>query len=237
MTAHADAGLDVQGPQRIANLRLTAWTASTDGAVHGRWMPLLLNETQAKSWTLATGRRTSTATGFPRCASATTSAPTIWFSTAPAPSTPPHRTGGLAMPSSPSPRCSATTRSRARGCVHRSQLRHRPDIVVSNIASSYGLEESNNFAILSTGSGPLEKVAPYYDKSEALGLSCSGWAWDVEAVDFDGDGTDLLIQALGFIAGTAGAGPSCCIGSGTAGISSWPTTHQGGVARREAGLA
>src|SRR2546430_2062538 len=77
----------------------------------------------------------------------------------------------------------------------------RPDIVVSNITTSYALEESN-FAFVSTGSGPLtDGVAPYRDDSQALGLARTGWAWDVKAADFDGDGEDELVQALGFIAG------------------------------------
>jgi hypothetical protein len=78
----------------------------------------------------------------------------------------------------------------------------RSDIVASNITTTYGLQESN-FAFVSTGTGPLTGGrAPYRDESERLGLSRSGWGWDVKAADFDGDGTDELVQAVGFIAGT-----------------------------------
>jgi hypothetical protein len=81
----------------------------------------------------------------------------------------------------------------------------RPDIVVSNITTPYGLQESN-FAFASTGTGPLrDGVAPYRDDSEALGLARTGWAWDVKAGDFDGDGTDELVQAVGFVAGSRNA--------------------------------
>jgi hypothetical protein len=77
----------------------------------------------------------------------------------------------------------------------------RPDIVVSNITTQWGLEESN-FAFLSTGIGSIEDGrAPYRDDSEPLGLSRSGWGWDVKAADFDGDGADELLQAVGFVAG------------------------------------
>lgn len=76
----------------------------------------------------------------------------------------------------------------------------RQDILVSNITTSYGLEESN-FAFVSTGSGPLSGAAPYRDDSESLGLSRSGWGWDVKVADFDGDGADEITQAVGFVAG------------------------------------
>ncbi|MGA5299656.1 CRTAC1 family protein [Nucisporomicrobium flavum] len=77
----------------------------------------------------------------------------------------------------------------------------RPDIVVSNITTQWGLQESN-FAYVSTGTGPIRgRPAPYTDRSEPLGLSRSGWGWDIKAADFDNDGTDELIQAVGFVAG------------------------------------
>lgn len=77
-----------------------------------------------------------------------------------------------------------------------------PTIVVSNITTPWGLQESN-FAFTPTGPGAdlLDGRLPYKDRSEALGLSRSGWAWDVKAVDFDGDGNDELLQATGFVAG------------------------------------
>lgn len=77
----------------------------------------------------------------------------------------------------------------------------RPDLVVSNITTEWGLQESN-FAFVSTGAGPIAgDRAPYRDDSEPLGLSRTGWAWDIKAADFDNDGGDELIQAVGFIAG------------------------------------
>ncbi|MFE9244666.1 FG-GAP repeat domain-containing protein [Nocardiopsis sp. NPDC006938] len=77
-----------------------------------------------------------------------------------------------------------------------------PTMVVSNITSEYALQESN-FAFVPTGEGAdlLEGRVPYRQESEALGLSRSGWSWDVRAGDFDNDGTDELFQATGFLKG------------------------------------
>ncbi len=77
-----------------------------------------------------------------------------------------------------------------------------PTILVSNITTEWGLQESN-FAFTPTGPGSelLAGRVPYTDRSEWLGLSRSGWAWDIKATDFDGDGTDELLQATGFLKG------------------------------------
>jgi enediyne biosynthesis protein E4 len=69
----------------------------------------------------------------------------------------------------------------------------RPDMLVSNIAATFGLMESN-FAWISQGSG-------YVDRSEPLGLARSGWGWDARLDDFDADGTLEALQAAGFIRG------------------------------------
>jgi enediyne biosynthesis protein E4 len=78
------------------------------------------------------------------------------------------------------------------------------DIYVSNIAGKYALEESH-FAFISTGETARmwEGVAPYVDGSEALGLSRSGWGWDVKLGDFDNDGMLEVLQATGFTKGEA----------------------------------
>lgn len=77
-----------------------------------------------------------------------------------------------------------------------------PMMVVSNITTPYGLQESN-FAFVPTGTGAelLAGRVPFRDDSERLGLSRSGWAWDVKAADFDNDGVDEIMQAVGFLAG------------------------------------
>jgi hypothetical protein len=81
-------------------------------------------------------------------------------------------------------------------------------IVVSNITSPYALQESN-FAFVPTGPGSdlLAGKVPFRNRSEQLGLSRSGWSWDVKAGDFDNDGLDELIQASGFLRGTRNRWP------------------------------
>jgi hypothetical protein len=86
------------------------------------------------------------------------------------------------------------------------------DIYVSNIAASYALEESH---FLFVGTGQTELMArgraPYVDRSEPLGLSRSGWGWDVKLADFDNDAVLEAIQAIGFIKGD---------------VNRWPELHE-----------
>ncbi|MFN0008094.1 MAG: FG-GAP-like repeat-containing protein [Planctomycetota bacterium] len=86
------------------------------------------------------------------------------------------------------------------------------DLVVSNITTEFGLEESQ-FAWVSTGETERMRagVAPYLDESESLGLSRSGWAWDCKLADFDADGVLEMLQALGFMKGE---------------IDRWPELHE-----------
>jgi len=86
------------------------------------------------------------------------------------------------------------------------------DIAVSNIAAEYALEESH-FLFLSTGEPDLMKkgIAPYVDRSEPLGLSRSGWAWDTRMGDFDNDGVLEIVQATGFVKGA---------------VNRWPELHE-----------
>lgn len=86
------------------------------------------------------------------------------------------------------------------------------DIYVSNIAADYALEESH-FLWVATGAPAQMRsgVAPYTDRSEPLGLSRSGWAWDARLADFDNDGTLEAVQALGFVKGD---------------VNRWPELHE-----------
>ncbi len=86
------------------------------------------------------------------------------------------------------------------------------DIVVSNITSPYALEESN-FVFMNTGdpSAMARGMAPFVDRSEELGLSRSGWSWDVKLGDFDNSGGSQVVQAVGFIRGT---------------LNRWPELHE-----------
>lgn len=79
------------------------------------------------------------------------------------------------------------------------------DLFVSNITVHGGLEESH-FLFLSEADrmGQLaEGHAPYRDAGEQLGVSRSSWAWDTRLADFDNDGDLELMQATGFLKGTA----------------------------------
>jgi hypothetical protein len=86
------------------------------------------------------------------------------------------------------------------------------DIFVSNIAADYALEESH-FAFINTGQNQQMRngVAPFIDQSEALGLSRSGWGWDVKLGDFNNDGILEIVQATGFVSGE---------------INCWPELHE-----------
>lgn len=83
-----------------------------------------------------------------------------------------------------------------------------PDIYVSNITEPRGLQESQ-MLFLSNGdiTRMREGIAPYINRSEALGLSDSGWAWDAKLDDFDNDGVPEAIQATGFIKGSRNVWP------------------------------
>jgi len=83
-----------------------------------------------------------------------------------------------------------------------------PDIYVSNITEPKGLQESQ-MLFLSNGdiTRMREGIAPYVNRSEALGLSDSGWAWDAKLDDFDNDGIPEALQATGFIRGSTNLWP------------------------------
>ena len=83
-----------------------------------------------------------------------------------------------------------------------------PDIYVSNITAPGGLHESQT-VFVSTGdtNRMREGVAPYVSRSDAFGLSRSGWAWDAKLDDFDNDGVLEALQATGFIRGTSNHWP------------------------------
>ena len=76
------------------------------------------------------------------------------------------------------------------------------DILVSNIAEPFALEESH-LAFLSTGATLQMKsgAAPYVDRSEDLGLSRSGWGWEIKLADLNNDGVSEVLQATGFLKG------------------------------------
>ena len=83
-----------------------------------------------------------------------------------------------------------------------------PDIYVSNITEPKGLQESQMLFMSSGDVSEMQHgIAPYVNRSEALGLSDSGWAWDAKLDDFDNDGVPEAIQATGFIKGSTNLWP------------------------------
>lgn len=81
------------------------------------------------------------------------------------------------------------------------------DMYVSNIATSFGLEESH-FAFVSTakdqkalGRALRTGKAPYEDRSAPLGVAWSGWGWDAKMADFSNSGDLGIVQTTGFVKG------------------------------------
>ncbi|RII06882.1 FG-GAP repeat protein [Streptomyces sp. YIM 130001] len=89
----------------------------------------------------------------------------------------------------------------------------RYDAFVSNITTSFGIQESN-FAFFDDSSGKADLraklrrgEAPYTDRSASLGLAWSGWGWDVKFGDFDNNGDLEIAQATGFVKGKTNRWP------------------------------
>jgi len=167
-----------------------------------------LTTRQATSWTLASGAQDLDGDGLPELYVANDFGPDYLLHNV-------SRPGHIAFTDLPGARDATTPKSKVLGNdsfksmgVTFTDLNgdSRPDIVVSNITTSGGLEESN-FAFVSTGTGPLGSTAPYQDESQQLGMARTGWAWDIKAADFDGDGVDELVQAVGFLRGTTNRWP------------------------------
>jgi hypothetical protein len=82
------------------------------------------------------------------------------------------------------------------------------DMMVSNITTAYGLEESNLVFMNEASSGQqmqqdLESgVAPFDQDAEQMGMAWTGWSWDVKFGDFLDNGNDDVVQTDGFIQGT-----------------------------------
>ncbi|MEV7970187.1 FG-GAP-like repeat-containing protein [Sphaerisporangium sp. NPDC088356] len=81
------------------------------------------------------------------------------------------------------------------------------DMFVSNITTSWGIEESN-FQFMSTAKNQAELraklragEAPWVDKSAPSGTAWSGWGWDVKMEDFNNAGELSIAQATGFVKG------------------------------------
>jgi len=82
------------------------------------------------------------------------------------------------------------------------------DMMISNITTAWGLEESNFVFIndAKSESAMLAKlrdgVAPFTQQARPLGLAWSGWGWDLKFGDFRNSGELDIVQSLGFVKGS-----------------------------------
>ncbi|EDY52385.1 CRTAC1 family protein (plasmid) [Streptomyces clavuligerus] len=87
------------------------------------------------------------------------------------------------------------------------------DMFVSNITTSFGIQESNftfiNKAANKEALSSDFKVgrAPFEDRSVPLGTAWSGWGWDVKTGDFDNSGELEIVQTTGFVKGKTNRWP------------------------------
>ncbi|MFD0692200.1 CRTAC1 family protein [Actinomadura fibrosa] len=87
------------------------------------------------------------------------------------------------------------------------------DIFVSNITTTFGIQESNLQFIngardQSDLRGQLDAGrAPWRDRSTELGTAWAGWAWDVKVADFANSGDPAIVQATGFVKGRVNRWP------------------------------
>ncbi len=82
------------------------------------------------------------------------------------------------------------------------------DMMISNITTPWGLQESN-FVFMNQASSGKEMqqdlargVAPFDQDAQQMGLAWTGWSWDVKFGDFLNNGNDDIVQTDGFVKGT-----------------------------------
>ena len=82
------------------------------------------------------------------------------------------------------------------------------DMMISNITTPWGLEESNLVFMNEASSDKAMQqdlargVAPFDQDAQQMGLAWTGWSWDVKFGDFLNSGNDDIVQTDGFIKGT-----------------------------------
>jgi hypothetical protein len=82
------------------------------------------------------------------------------------------------------------------------------DIMVSDITTAWGLQESNLLFVNQAKDNADMKaqlangVAPFTQEAQQYGVAWTGWAWDVKMADFLNNGNLSIIQADGFVKGT-----------------------------------
>ena len=88
------------------------------------------------------------------------------------------------------------------------------DMFVSNITTSFGIEESN-FQFMNTAKEPGRpaqrscRPARRRGRTAAptLGTAWSGWGWDIKMADFNNSGELAIAQATGFVKGEVNRWP------------------------------
>ncbi|MFD9894011.1 CRTAC1 family protein [Amycolatopsis sp. NPDC059027] len=87
------------------------------------------------------------------------------------------------------------------------------DMYVSNITTSWGIEESN-FQFMNTAKDTADLraklakgEAPWTDRSAEAGTAWSGWGWDVKIADYNNSGDAVITQATGFVKGQVNRWP------------------------------
>lgn len=87
------------------------------------------------------------------------------------------------------------------------------DMFVSNITTSFGIEESN-FEFINDAPDKAVLAAqlnagepPFTDHSASHGTAWSGWGWDVKTGDFANTGELAIAQATGFVKGAVNRWP------------------------------
>ncbi|MBV9445834.1 MAG: CRTAC1 family protein [Streptosporangiaceae bacterium] len=89
----------------------------------------------------------------------------------------------------------------------------RFDILVSNIGTSWGLEESNFVFMNQARSGAQMQqdlangFAPFDQQAEQMGMAWTGWGWDVKTADFRNSGELDVVQTDGFVKGSINRWP------------------------------
>ncbi|MFG3052226.1 ASPIC/UnbV domain-containing protein [Kitasatospora sp. NPDC048239] len=87
------------------------------------------------------------------------------------------------------------------------------DIMVSNITTAWGLEESNFLWINQAKDQADMKrqlskgVAPFTQEAQEHGVAWTGWSWDTKMADFRNSGNLEVLQADGFVKGNINRWP------------------------------
>jgi hypothetical protein len=87
------------------------------------------------------------------------------------------------------------------------------DMMVSNITTAWGLQESNFVWMNQAATGAAMKqdlasgVAPFTQDAQQVGMAWTGWGWDLKMGDFLNSGHLDVVQTDGFVKGKTGRWP------------------------------